>query len=154
MHKSLKFILPLLSIGLLNLSANFALASGNIEIPERKVEFKNHNKCMIELKKIYTGILQTKDTNPPSIPDVVSKIDLISSTNGIKLIDKNHAELDAKIWYHHSKANPAIGKFETSHSYTSYNYKCDGKTMIINGAQGYTLSTFEDIVSEKQPSKQ
>lgn len=148
-----KATVAILSIGFLSLSTNLAMASGNIEIPEQKVNFKNHNKCMLELNKIYSGILQTKDQKLPDMPNVISKVEIESSTNGIKKIDASNAELHAKIWYHHSMANPAIGKVETSHSYTSYNYKCNGKTMFINGSQGYTLSTFEDIISKNQPAK-
>lgn len=152
MKNIVKTTLLFLSIVFLNLFGIPAMASGNIAMSEQKVNFANHNKCMVEINKVYSGILQTKNQYVPSTPGITSKVDLESSTNGVKIIDKNNAELDAKIWYHHSMANPSIGKIETSHTFTAYNYKCNGKTMIINGSQGYTLSTFEDIpTSSKKP---
>ncbi len=154
MNNIAKTTLPLLSIGFLNLFGFPAMASGNIAMTEQKVNFTNHNKCMVEINKVYKGILQTKNQYIPSTPGVTSKVDLESSTNGVKIIDKNNAELDAKIWYHHSMANPSIGKVETSHTFTTYNYKCSGKTMIINGSQGYTLSTFEDIPTANEGSQE
>ncbi len=154
MNNIAKTTFTFLSIGFLNLLSCPLMASGYIPMSEQKVNFKSHNKCMVEINKVYSGILQTKNQYNPSTPGITSRINLESSTNGVKIIDKNHAELDAQIWYHHSRANPSIGKVETSHTYTKYNYKCDGKTMIINGSQGYTLSTFEDIPTANEVSQE
>lgn len=149
-----KTTLSLLSLGIFSLTANNTMASGYIYLPEKKVNFASHNKCMIEINKVYSGILQIKDQYNVSIPGVTSKVELESNTNGVKITDKNHAEFDAKIWYHHSRANPQINKIETSHTFTAYNYKCNGKTMIINGSQGYTLSTFEDIPTANESQQE
>lgn len=133
-----------LALYIANIFPSHAFASGFIANPPQSKEYNDYRQCALELKKTYKQHKAFAAKKPLAKPNIKQEIEFNSPSKGVKKIGHNKAQYEARIWYHNRFLNTQTNAYEISHSYTDYKYLCDGKTMFINGGQGYTLSTFEE----------
>lgn len=127
---------------------NAAFASGYMTTPEFRQKMPSFKACLKQLEA--NASANCKQLKPRTFdPDGgFQEVTIQAIGDGVETTGRNSARYDAKLWYHNGRLNKDGTQYEINHSWTQNGYECRGKTMIINGSQGYTLSTFEPVASK------
>jgi hypothetical protein len=129
-------------------STNAAFASGYMTAPEFRQKMPSFKACLKQLEA--TAAANRKQLKPRTFdPDGgFQQVSIQAISDGVETTGRNSARYDAKLWFHNGRLNKDGTQYEINHSWTQSGFECRGKTMIINGSQGYTLSTFEPVASK------
>ena len=129
-------------------STNAAVASGYMTTPEYRLKMPSFKACLDDLEA--SASEHRKQLKPRTFePDGgFREVGIEALSGGVKITGPKGARYEAKIWYHNGSLVQDGTQYEINHSWTHSSFECRGKTAIINGAQGYTLSTFEPVQSK------
>lgn len=127
--------------------SNAAFASGYISAPETRLKMPSFKACLDDQKA--SASEHSKQVKPRTFdPDGgFREVGIEALSNGVQITGRKSARYESKIWYHNGSLVQDGTQYEISHSWNHARYECLGKTAVINGAQGYTLSTFEPVAS-------
>jgi hypothetical protein len=132
------------------LTATPTLASGYIPMPEVRQTLRSYRACLAQLQSaeaedhLLIGREKAK-TKAASSDGTTRVVSLEAQSKGVERVGRNHARYAARIWYRNGAPRPDLNQIEYSHSWESHSYECQGRVMITNTSQGYTLSTFEPL---------
>jgi hypothetical protein len=125
--------------------AKIGLASGYSAMPEVREVFTSHRACVVRLHESASEHRAQVKPRTLNADGGFQEIVLENISEGIKIVSRRLAKYEARIWYHNGRRSEDGNQYEISHSWDQSSYECRGKTMTVNIARGYTLSTFEPV---------
>ncbi len=84
--------------------------------------------------------VMARQTDPTGL---IREVTLV--TVGVESTAATKARYEATLWFHAGRPDVALKQVETSHSYQTRSRTCDGGILTTEGADGYTLSTFDPL---------
>ena len=146
------FIRTCLPFALL-LTAAPTLASGYIPMPEVRETLRSYRACLVRLQsaeaddRLLVGREKAKSEAAPS-DGTTHDVSLEPQSKGVERVGRNHTRYAARVWYRNGAIRPDLDRIEYNHNWEAHSYECQGRVLITNTSQGYTLSTFEPFAIE------
>ena len=113
---------------------------------ETKAQLKNHQACLAELRTAYAA--HQKQVSPKVVADDGSTREVIlrSRTGGVEIISPSEARYEGQITFIHGTVRRDSSQIHYQDSWTEEVMRCQGKTLISGGAQGFSSGTFVPLV--------
>jgi hypothetical protein len=122
-----------------------ALASGYIQMPVQTKVLPSYHACQLALQNAFRANQAEAQTDTTTKEGVTRQVSYESATSGVKRLGRGHSIYIGRIWYAHSSPRTDIAMVETSHSWQQTEMECNGRTLTLRPASGFTLSTFVPV---------
>ncbi len=135
-----------LALASVSLAALPVLGSDYTVLPERQEALPSFSACLAHLEA--TDATDGAAVTPLTVLEDGSTREVARDAEMQRDEGEQTARYRGRMWYHHGRfADHDPAQREVSHSWQEQELLCEGNVLIIRGAQGFTSSTFEPVVS-------